>query len=198
MYTPPRPFLLGCFLGTLLGAPMLLAALAGLALALQEPLSQALARQQAQRLEPPPFGQHIRADLDWQVQTLDGAPLDLQSLAGKPLFLHFWNPDCVPCLAELPSLGRLFEALSGADIEMVTVVTGDEIVRQVRALHVAFPVYVAEQRPAAFATGGTPASFLINGEGAVLFAHSGSARWDDPATVAYLRSLKSAPRMPLQ
>jgi hypothetical protein len=27
----------------------------------------------------------------------------------------------------------------------------------------------------------------------VLFSHHGSARWDDPATVAYLRSLGTTP-----
>ncbi len=38
--------------------------------------------------------------------TLDGAPFDLASLAGKPVIINFWGPSCVPCRDEFP----LFQA----------------------------------------------------------------------------------------
>ncbi len=38
--------------------------------------------------------------------TLDGAPFDLASLAGKPVIINFWGPGCVQCRDEFP----LFQA----------------------------------------------------------------------------------------
>jgi cytochrome c biogenesis protein CcmG/thiol:disulfide interchange protein DsbE len=36
--------------------------------------------------------------------TIDGAPFDLASLAGRPVLVNFWGPSCVPCRDEFPLL----------------------------------------------------------------------------------------------
>jgi thiol-disulfide isomerase/thioredoxin len=39
--------------------------------------------------------------------TLDGAPIAMQSLAGKAVILNYWAPWCGPCKLELPWLAEL-------------------------------------------------------------------------------------------
>jgi cytochrome c biogenesis protein CcmG/thiol:disulfide interchange protein DsbE len=41
--------------------------------------------------------------------TVDGAPLDLASLRGRPVIVNFWGPSCIPCRDEFP----LFRAKLG-------------------------------------------------------------------------------------
>lgn len=41
--------------------------------------------------------------------TLDGAPLDLAALRGRPVIVNFWGPSCIPCRDEFP----LFRAKLG-------------------------------------------------------------------------------------
>ncbi|MCF6287301.1 MAG: redoxin domain-containing protein, partial [Candidatus Hydrogenedentes bacterium] len=51
----------------------------------------------------------LRADLDWSVKDLNGDSVDLKAFEGQPLLLHFWNPTCVSCIAEIPSLNTLYD-----------------------------------------------------------------------------------------
>lgn len=44
------------------------------------------------------------------LQTPDGQPLALQSLAGKPLLVNFWATWCPPCVRELPMLSAFAQA----------------------------------------------------------------------------------------
>lgn len=49
---------------------------------------------------------------DFQLITLDGATVDRDSLAGKPVVLNFWATWCGPCTKEIPALKEV--ARSGA------------------------------------------------------------------------------------
>lgn len=41
------------------------------------------------------------------LQTLEGTPVTLSSITGKPLVLNVWSTWCTPCVKELPSLVAL-------------------------------------------------------------------------------------------
>jgi cytochrome c biogenesis protein CcmG, thiol:disulfide interchange protein DsbE len=57
--------------------------------------------------------------------TLDGAPFDLASLAGKPVLINFWGPSCVPCRDEFPFLEKVLEAHRAEGLTVVGVLTDD-------------------------------------------------------------------------
>jgi len=57
--------------------------------------------------------------------TLDGAPFDLASLAGKPVLINFWGPSCVPCRDEFPFLEQVLKAHGAEGLTVVGVLTDD-------------------------------------------------------------------------
>jgi cytochrome c biogenesis protein CcmG/thiol:disulfide interchange protein DsbE len=57
--------------------------------------------------------------------TLDGAPLALADLRGRPVIINFWGPSCLPCRDEFPLfLAKLAEHRSD-DFAIVGVLMGD-------------------------------------------------------------------------
>jgi cytochrome c biogenesis protein CcmG/thiol:disulfide interchange protein DsbE len=59
--------------------------------------------------------------------TLDGAPFDLASLAGKPVLINFWGPSCVPCRDEFPLLEDKLAQHSADGLAVVGVLTDDPV-----------------------------------------------------------------------
>jgi cytochrome c biogenesis protein CcmG/thiol:disulfide interchange protein DsbE len=57
---------------------------------------------------------------DFTVTTLDGNPLQLSDLRGKPVFLNFWATWCVPCRAEMPAFAA-FTAAYGDEAVILAV-----------------------------------------------------------------------------
>jgi thiol-disulfide isomerase/thioredoxin len=42
-----------------------------------------------------------------------GGKIDLAELAGKPIVINFWQPNCPPCKQETPALARAAKSLAG-------------------------------------------------------------------------------------
>jgi len=67
----------------------------------------------ALRHESKPLSPAAQAFWDARFQHLDGSPLTVTGLQGKPLLLNFWASWCVPCVKELPEIaafGKEFPA----------------------------------------------------------------------------------------
>lgn len=110
---------------------------------------------------------------------LDGRPVSLQALHGKPVLLHFWATWCPICNLELGSI----EALS-RDYTVVTVAMQSGDADKVRAFMkekgVDFPVIVdADGRIARrYGVRGVPASFFIDPSGRIRTAEIGyTSEW---------------------
>ncbi len=110
---------------------------------------------------------------------LDGRPVSLQSLHGKPVLLHFWATWCPICNLELGSI----EALSH-DYTVVTVAMQSGDADKVRAFMkekgVDFPVIVDADGYLArrYGVRGVPASFFIDRSGQIRTAEIGyTSEW---------------------
>ncbi len=57
--------------------------------------------------------------------TLDGAPFRLADLRGKPVFVNFWGPTCVPCRTEFPLLKAKLEEHAADEFVVVGILTYD-------------------------------------------------------------------------
>lgn len=142
-------------------------------------------------LPPPPIPTGA-FDYAWSVRALDGKEFALADTRGKVLFLNLWATWCGPCTAEMPAIQRLADAVR--DDGVVFLCISDEKPEVVRLFvekeKLALPVYLrAGDVPAMFKTRGIPATFILKRNGEVAFQHVGSARWDDPVCVGFVKSL---------
>jgi thiol-disulfide isomerase/thioredoxin len=144
-------------------------------------------------LEARPVPELADMDYDWSVRGLDGQALRIEDMRGKVLFLNVWATWCPPCREELPGIQRLHDKVEGEGVAFVLVstespaVVGDFVGAQ--PLHV--PVYTAVgQLPAVLATDAIPATFIVSPRGKVVLKYVGSADWDRPVVVDFLRRVK--------
>lgn len=131
----------------------------------------------------------------FRLPSLAGGEVDLQSLRGKVVVLNFWATWCPPCVAEMPSLERLYRALGPEGLAVVTVSTDEDeeaLVRFVKEHGLSVPVLrdpggrVASTE---YGTTGYPETFTLDPRGTVLEHVVGPAEWDSPEALAHYRSL---------
>jgi mono/diheme cytochrome c family protein/peroxiredoxin len=118
---------------------------------------------------------------------LDGKPVSLAQFRGNLVLVNFWGTDCVHCLAELPDLERLAEALAPrVDQPGVVVVpvcfdeTDRQVVGKVARQHVQrLPVFVDPRGlgKLRFDAQVLPSTYLIDPRGRLVGSATGRHAW---------------------
>ncbi len=181
-----KSFLLGCGTGAVLSVAMLFVAFVGGSRLFRDSIAERMAK----RLKAPPIPSDAPVDFDWEIKNLDGAEFDMAAMKGKVVFLTFWSPDCLACLAELPSIQDLYEKMPNVEFVGISMGDSEELRDCVEARGITFPVYtLAGERPEMFRAGTVPATFIISPEGKVAFQHLGALNWDDERCVLFLERL---------
>jgi thiol-disulfide isomerase/thioredoxin len=135
----------------------------------------------------------LAGDYSLKLEQANGAPLDLESLKGKPVFLHFWSPTCFNCLPELAGLEKLRRSLEGSEVAFVAVAIAgfEELPKVAQEYGVHFPLYFLKSALPPVYQGGTPITVILSPSGDVVLKHKGSAKWDSPAVTALLKGLSA-------
>lgn len=63
----------------------------------------------------------LESDPSMPLTDLDGLPVDLGSLRGRPVWIVFWATWCPPCQSETPDLQRAWEQGQGQGLAMIAV-----------------------------------------------------------------------------
>jgi peroxiredoxin len=144
------------------------------------------------KLQPPPFSTQTKMDYTWRVQGLDGEELDMVNIRGKVVFLNFWATWCFPCVAEMPSIQRLYDRIQSEEIHFMCVSDEDrrKVSNFVKENGFTFPIYtLIGEKPQMFQTRGIPATFIISRDGQIVFKHVGAAKWDDMTSIDFIKKL---------
>ena len=144
------------------------------------------------KFDPPEIISEEAVSLDWKVEELDGTAVQVdRRCEGKVVFLNFWATWCPPCVAEMPSIQKLYERFKG-QVAFVCVSNEDagKIEQFGREKNYAFPLYrIQEPRPTAFETDGIPATFVISRERKILLKHVGGADWGHQSVIDFLEGV---------
>jgi cytochrome c biogenesis protein CcmG, thiol:disulfide interchange protein DsbE len=101
---------------------------------------------------------------------LDGRPVDLAALRGRPVVVNFWATWCEPCVREFPLLRQAAADHRGQRLVVVGVLTGDRPAAArafVRRHHATWPVGLDPDATAAGRWGavGLPHTWFVRADG---------------------------------
>lgn len=110
---------------------------------------------------------------DFQLQTLDGEPVQLSDYKGKGVFLNFWATYCPPCKDEMPYMDNQYKAFKDQGVEILAVNVGEPSLtaeKFVKRYDLSFPVLMdgREEVYRAYGVKPIPATFLIDKDGKVI------------------------------
>jgi peroxiredoxin len=125
---------------------------------------------------------------------VDGTPLSLHSLRGKVVLVNFWATWCEPCIAEMPALQALRDALAPTGFEVLGVNFQEGPTRIdafVRKNGISFPVVRDTDGAVVRAWNARvfPSSFVVDREGRIRYVMVGEGDWTSPTLVSTIRSL---------
>jgi len=124
----------------------------------------------------------------------EGTTLDLARLRGKVVFLNFWTTWCPPCIAEMPSVNRLYNKLKNNKNVVFVLADADGKLEKSTAFmkkkKYDLPVYIPTgEIPEQLFRGSLPTTVIINAKGEIVFAHEGMANYDTPEMEKFLNDL---------
>ncbi|MEO8246982.1 MAG: TlpA disulfide reductase family protein [Chloroflexota bacterium] len=103
---------------------------------------------------------------------LDGSPVRLEELAGRPVIVNFWASWCAPCVREFPLLEEARAAHAGADLAVVGIVYDDRAEAAASFMADNGAGWIAAMDPGgevarAYGIYGPPETFFIGRDGVV-------------------------------
>ena len=109
-----------------------------------------------------------------QGQLLNGQHINMQSLQGKPVLLHFWASWCGICKLEQDSIEAISKDHAVISIAMKSGHV-DEVRQYMNAHHLSFPVINDPDGEIAnrFGVRAVPATFILNPTGEISFKETG-------------------------
>ena len=129
-------------------------------------------------------------------QTLDGQPMRLSDARGKVVFLDLWGTWCVQCVAEMPTVQKLYEHYREDGHVQMLIVSRMDSPERIRGYasrnHFTLPFYRMrdEDIPASMQLQQYPSTFVLDKQGRIVVAHTGAADWSAPSVVHLIDELK--------
>jgi thiol-disulfide isomerase/thioredoxin len=114
---------------------------------------------------------------------------------GKVVLINFWASWCEACMAEMPSIEKLYETLKSEGLEVIAVNVDDRPERVIPAvvsrLKLTFPIFTDKGGglASAFGVAAIPFSVIADRKSRVVWAESGERDWSSEEVKSEIRKL---------
>lgn len=117
---------------------------------------------------------------NWQLQALNGDLYNLTEAKDKVLLINFWATWCPPCIAEMPSIQKLYNDYSGKiDMVLVSDEKEETIQNFLNKKGYSFKIYKPISNiPEILYTNSIPRTLLIDKQGHIIIDKTGAANWN--------------------
>jgi len=128
---------------------------------------------------------------NWSLYDLNANGVNFDSAKGKVTVVNSWATWCPPCVAEMPSLQRLYDAYGDrVAFYFVSNETPEKLHRFMNKKGYDFPVYISKgMAPENLSSNSLPTTYVISKQGKILIEKTGAADWDTESTKKLLDRL---------
>lgn len=119
-------------------------------------------------------------DYQFGIYDLNGVEHSFAEFKGKPVFFNQWATWCPPCVAELPTIQKLYDDYGDKVAFVIATHESPAKVKQfISDNGYTFPVYIVPgQVPGVFQTRSIPASYIISPDDKLVLRKKGAADWN--------------------
>lgn len=139
----------------------------------------------------------VQPVLDLKFKDQNGQVVTLNDLRGKVVFLNFWATWCPPCLAEMPSINKLYEQNKGYDDVVFIMLDADSNFEKasgyMKRKNYQMPVYqMASSVPEQIFSGSLPTTVVFDKKGRLSFQHAGAANYNSQKFIDFIEKLRKS------
>uniref|UniRef100_UPI004048F4AF TlpA family protein disulfide reductase n=1 Tax=Gelidibacter sp. TaxID=2018083 RepID=UPI004048F4AF len=130
-------------------------------------------------------------DYNWQLLDETGETFNFEDAKGKVVVINFWATWCPPCIAEMPSLEKLYNAYNEDVVFLFVSDEKHEVISKFKQKHnYQFKVYSAlTAYPEVFNVSSIPRTLVIDKNGNIIIDKTGAANWYSDKVIATLEDL---------
>lgn len=126
-----------------------------------------------------------------------GNHIDIANQAGKVVFVNFWATWCPPCIAELPSIDKLYQQFKDNEAVVFAIVDVDNQYEKskqfIESKKLGLPVHVASgDIPGNWLGNAIPTTLILDKRGQIAARHEGMADYSRPEVAAFINELIAA------
>ena len=153
-------------------------------------------RRIAANMQPPHLQLRPEVASDLVYRTLNGEQQHLSATKGRVVFLDLWGTWCVQCVAEMPTVQKLYDHYRNDTQVKFLIVSRLDSPSAVRFYahrnHLNLPFYITQDEdiPQSMQLNQYPSTFIIAKDGALVFKHVGAADWSDRSVISFIDQLK--------
>ncbi len=128
---------------------------------------------------------------NWKLIDENGTTYDFNEAKGKVVVINFWATWCPPCIAEMPSLDKLYRKYKDNVVFLMVSDENNEVISEFKKKsNYQFIVHSsASTYPEGFDVSSIPRTFIIDKEGHVVVDKTGAADWYSDSIQDLLNSL---------
>lgn len=132
-------------------------------------------------------------DYNWNLQELNAGEVNFSQSEGKVTIVNFWATWCPPCVAEMPSFQKLYDAYGDkVDFYFATSEKPEKIVSFMKKNGYSLPFFIqSDEAPKQLQSQALPTTFVISKTGEIIIDEEGAADWNSNKTRALLDQLLS-------
>ncbi|WP_405205765.1 TlpA family protein disulfide reductase [Aquimarina sp. LLG6339-5] len=121
------------------------------------------------------------ASYDWKLHGVNTESMNFNIAEGKVVLLNYWATWCPPCIAEMPSLQKLYNDYQDKVVFVFLTEDDDpELNKFMSDKSYNYPIYrsLSKQHPKPFVHKPIPGTYLIDKKGNIVIHKVGAADWN--------------------
>jgi len=132
-------------------------------------------------LQPSMVEKERPASYEFWIEGLDGEKMRFDAFEGEVVFINFWATWCLPCIAEMPDIHKLYQAKKDQVRFLMISLDRDESKAKdyIAKKGFQFPVYFLRSAlPKSYDTHSIPTTYVLDKEGKVKVENHGMAKYN--------------------